>query len=411
MNINPTIQSSPTALTWAKQHAPSLDQLLQYLIQVPYGIHLAWHIIPAIAHGATTHVVQTETELNPEITLGSISSYTKELMETIAKQNQSFPVPKNPPIASADPLHLHIERLSPDDIKKQLGPCHYYAVEEVDNGKWREDALLEYEKAWLLACREARKQISDNQNSLLAQNEALLAQNGALKNQVLEYQDLLSKLTADHTQLLTNVTKIGRDLSANLDQFYTLANEEAPLQEIIKEGQQGYETRVEESLPIENYILFFILIHQMYRSYRHIQNPKHSNPSKLPQKRKAITMAMHTMLNLAFLPLLFYSSQWLSSLLFNWTAKPGEHKFDNYKQAEQDFGKMLAPLFTIGLYRLTKKTVENVRNKPVDHLLGNTKSSSRVPRITSLKELRPVLSKQKQSGYNKVKDDDGIPPV
>jgi hypothetical protein len=151
----------------------------------------------------------------------------------------------------------------------------------------------------------------------------------------------------------------------------------------------------------------------MYRSYRHIQNPKHRNPSKLPQKRKAITMATHTTLNLAFTALLFYSSQWLSSLLFNWTAKPEEHEFDNYNQAEQDVGKMLAPLFTIGLFKLTQKTAEKFRDKTVDHFLGNKKSRSRESSGTTLKALRPVFSRERQSGYNEVNgdDDDDIPPV
>jgi len=397
--------SSPTALMRAKQHVLSLDQFLQLCIQVPYLVHVFLHIIPAVVNGSTAHVVKTETKLNPENTLGNISSYTKELMETVAKQGQ-IPVPENPPTASTVPPHLDIEHLSPDKIKEQLESCHHYAVEQVEDGKWGEDELLEYEKDWLLACRKAREKISADQNSLLAQNEALLAQNEALNKQVSQYQDSLRKATATHTQLLTDVTTTGRDLSETLKKFDNLANKEAPLQEIIKEGQQGYETRVQESLPIENSILFFILIHLMYRSYRHIQNPKHRNPSKLPQKRKAITMATHTTLNLAFLALLFYSSQWLSSLLFKWTARPEEHNFGNYNQAEQDVRKMLAPLFTIGIYKGTKNTVEQVRNKIVDHLLDNTKSRSRDSRKPSLQELRPVFSIGKERGYNKVIDID-----
>jgi hypothetical protein len=405
MITNPTNPSYPTALTWAKQHTPSLDQLLQICVQAPYLAHVLLHIIPAVVNGSTAHVVQTETELNPEQTLRNISSHTKELMETVTKQNQ-IPVPKNPPTASTDPLHLQIERLSPEEIKKRLEPCHHFAVEQVDNGNWDENDLLQYEQKQLLACRKAREKISANQNSLLAQN-------GGLEIQVSQYKDSLRLLKANHTQLLTDVTTTGSKLSATLDKFDKLAKQEEPLQEIIKEGQQGYKTRVEESLPIENSILFFILIHLMYRSYRHIQNPKHRNPSKLPQKRKAITMATHTTLNLAFTALLFYSSQWLSSLLFNWTAKPEEHEFDNYNQAEQDVGKMLAPLFTIGLFKLTQKTAEKFRDKTVDHFLGNKKSRSRESSGTTLKALRPVFSRERQSGYNEVNgdDDDDIPPV
>tara|TARA_B100001142_G_C13933341_1_gene500219 strand:- start:16 stop:204 length:189 start_codon:yes stop_codon:yes gene_type:complete len=58
---NITIPSSSTALTWAKQHALSLDQLLQLCIKAPYLAHVLLHIIPAVVNGSTAHVVQTET--------------------------------------------------------------------------------------------------------------------------------------------------------------------------------------------------------------------------------------------------------------------------------------------------------------------------------------------------------------